>query len=244
MMKTYKIDSVASTNNYARDVYRSFDSVENFCVVARNQHQGKGQMGASWISEPGKNLTASFVLNKIDLSPKDQFKLSALVSLNLIYVLHSFGLFQVKLKWPNDLLSNNKKICGILIENILKADLINTCIIGVGLNVNQTTFENLPQASSLKKLLGKSFTIDEILQAIAIAFEKIPFQLKTWSSEKIYSEYHSYLFRKKSPSMFQLTSGEVIPGIIQHVNSDGKLIVQFEDEIQQDFEVKEIKLLY
>ena len=239
-----RIDETKSTNNYAKKLYLDKKYDVDFCVIAHHQSAGKGQLGATWVSDPGKNLTISLVLQNVNISVNEQFKLSALVSLNLHAALQKLNLHKVKLKWPNDVIINQSKVAGVLIETIVREQLIKTTIIGIGLNVNQIEFENLPKASSIKLVSGINYNLDEVLQILLQELGKLHLQLKSYKITKVLDAYHSLLFRRLKPSMFQLQNGEIQPGIIQGVQENGLLQVLFENEILKSFDVKEIKLIY
>lgn len=238
------IQQTESTNMHARHLLNEAYSSENFCVVTHHQIAGKGQLGATWQSEKGKNLTFSLVMQNLQLEVQNQFQLSVLVSLNMIEALNKIGFFKIQLKWPNDIISNKYKIAGILIETIIQNNLVNTAIIGIGLNVNQTEFLGLPKASSLKRITGIHYNLEEVLHQILVEMEKIPLQLKTRNPAELFEKYHQLLFRRNRASMFQFPDGSVKPGIIQGVKPSGSLRILFEDDYEEDFEVKEIKLLY
>ena len=151
---------------------------------------------------------------------------------------------KLNVKWPNDILAENKKICGILIENVIKYNEIEGTIIGIGLNVNQMIFDDLPNVSSLKALTGIVFNLDELLQAI---IENLKFYFNLLSKEELEmlkAEYETYLFRKEKPSTFELISGDIFPGFIEGVDTTGKLIIRLEDNIKKTFDLKEVRLLY
>jgi BirA family biotin operon repressor/biotin-[acetyl-CoA-carboxylase] ligase len=238
------IPQTESTNIHARHLLNEENITGNFCVTTPYQIAGKGQLGASWQSEKAKNITISLGLQNLKLEVHRQFELSALVSLNLIKALQNLGFFKIQLKWPNDIISNNYKIAGILIETIIQNSLINTAVIGIGLNVNQTEFIHLPKASSLKSISGIHYNLDEILHQILVEMQKIPTQLKYKNSTELYEKYHQYLFRKDKASMFEFPSGTRQPGIIKGVKKNGSLRIIFEDDLEQNFDVKEINLLY
>lgn len=242
--KLLNIRKVESTNSYAKRLILGGVESLNLCVIAKHQTHGKGQLGASWQSEEGKNLTFSLVFQYLKLDINHQFKLSALVSLNLVKALQSLGLFKIKLKWPNDIISNKHKIAGILIENIVQHSSINTSIVGIGLNVNQTHFPELPQASSMKNITGIHYNLEEVLHAILFEMEKIPIQLFSRNMEEILEKYHAYLFRNQKPSMFKFPDGNLQPGIIKGIRPNGNVCIVFEDEVEKDFEAKQIKLIY
>ena len=151
---------------------------------------------------------------------------------------------KLKIKWPNDILSEKNKICGILIENVIKNNKLNSCIIGVGLNVNQTEFKNLPKASSLKSTIGKHFNLDELLTNIINHLKYYFTRLDNGDLAELKQEYEDELFRKNSPSTFKNAEGELFSGFIKGISNSGKLNVLLEDEIIQEFDLKEITLLY
>jgi len=141
-------------------------------------------------------------------------------------------------------LSDRMKVCGILIENIFKSDILQGAILGIGLNINQTKFDNLPQASSLKLVTGRSYETNEIL---VVLIEKLKNRFENLNPSHFFSikeEYLSFLFRKNKPSTFQDSCGNSFVGIIQGVSQEGKLKVLIEDEKVNDFDLKEIRLLY
>ncbi len=243
-MRSIKVLATDSTNLFLRELFREEPDIENCYVVTEEQTKGKGQMGAGWASEKGKNLTFSLLLNDLNLKIDEQFKLSAIVAMSIIEVLKKLQIPKMKIKWPNDILAENLKICGILIENILVSGRVGSTIIGIGLNVNQLEFENLPQAASLKKLTGVHFDLDYLLKLLVNTIEKNIYEKKDWKIEAVLNEYYSHLFRLNKASTFEFPHGERKTGIIKKVSKQGRLIILFEDHIEQEFDIKEIKLLY
>lgn len=243
-MKSIKVRTTPSTNIYLRELYRANPNIKNCYVVAENQTQGRGQMGANWNSEKGKNLTFSVLLDGLNLKIENQFKLSAITSLAVLKVLKRFGILNLKVKWPNDILADGFKICGILIENIFSNQKINTAIIGVGLNVNQINFDALYRASSLKKLTGVHYDLDSVLKQLVQQIENDIYEFLAFSHEAILEKYHKHLFRIEKASTFQFPNGERTTGIIKKVSQQGLLEILFEDEKRNSFEIKEIRLLY
>ncbi|NCP90405.1 MAG: biotin--[acetyl-CoA-carboxylase] ligase, partial [Flavobacteriales bacterium] len=151
---------------------------------------------------------------------------------------------KLSVKWPNDILSEDKKICGVLIENVIKQNRFKASIIGVGLNVNQTNFEDLPKATSLKLLTGTTFSLDEVLHTM-IKFLKYYFMiLRKEEYFFLKQEYESYLFRKNKPSTFKDAEGSVFSGIIKGISNAGNLRVLIEDDIVKEFDLKDVSLLY
>lgn len=214
------------------------------CVVAKKQLQGRGQRGSSWDAEEGKNLTFSVFLPRPGIKPTHQFLLSANVAISLINALEKFDLPRLKIKWPNDILSANHKIAGILIENVLSEAKVTGSVIGVGLNVNQENFEGLPQAGSMKTVTGREFDLQKVLKTILVEMEKGFQQLSDSNSEAILSTYKNHLFRRLVPSTFKLPDGKLFTGMILNVTTSGKLMVQKDEEETVEFDLKEVSLCY
>ncbi|GAA4271092.1 biotin--[acetyl-CoA-carboxylase] ligase [Aquimarina gracilis] len=243
-MDIIKVDAIDSTNAFLRELNRQKQFDGPVCVMAKEQLAGKGQMGTVWQSEPGKNLTCSVFMQVKGIELVEQFFISIAVSLAVCDALNDLLITKLSIKWPNDILSDRKKICGILIENVVKNGSLNGAIIGIGINVNQLEFDNLPQAGSLKKILGKDLEIEEVLDVLLTKLEQRFTQLTTSSFAMLKKEYERLLFRRNKPSTFLDAEGNSFVGIIQSVNNEGKLQVLLEDEIVTPFDLKEISLLY
>ncbi|WP_430409747.1 biotin--[acetyl-CoA-carboxylase] ligase [Kordia sp.] len=243
-MKIIKLDAIDSTNTYLRQLSNT-ELLEDFTIViADSQTAGKGQMGTTWSTEKGKNLTFS-VFKKISCLDVDEgFYISMATSLAIYNALTNFHIPKLAIKWPNDILSESQKICGILIESVIQNSKMTAAIIGIGLNVNQTTFEIGINASSLKKITGIHFDLDEVMFQITNQLKKYSRLITDRSFDILKTEYESLLFRKDKPSTFRKLNGDFFMGFIQGVDEDGKLIVLLEDEIVETFDLKEIKLMY
>ncbi|TDW52225.1 BirA family biotin operon repressor/biotin-[acetyl-CoA-carboxylase] ligase [Flavobacterium sp. 270] len=242
-MKLIKLDAIDSTNDFLKSLF-SQDELENFTVVtAENQTKGKGQMGAKWQSESGKNLIMSALVKDFLFDNEQVFNLSIIVAMSVIEVLKTFDIPELSIKWPNDIMSYTKKIGGILIENTIKSDGRIVSVVGLGLNVNQTNFDELPNASSLAVISGHDFD-KEILPALII--EKIQQNIDLWKndSEDFSKNYFNNLFRKGIPMPFKNTANQNFMGIIQGVSAIGKLQVLLEDDSISEFDIKEIQMLY
>lgn len=243
-MRIIKLDATDSTNSYLRKLYNESGVIDYTVVSAKFQTKGRGQMGTLWNSESSKNLTISVFKDVSALFIEHPFYISIATSLAIIRTLQSFSIPRLSVKWPNDILSEDKKVCGILIENVIKQNSLKASIIGVGLNVNQTTFQNLPKASSLKLLSGNNFNLDEVLFTV-IKFLKYYFMLlRNEEYDIVKNEYESYLFRKNKPSTFRNAEGSLFTGIIKNISEAGSLQILLEDDILKEFELKEIALLF
>ena len=243
-MKIIKLDAIDSTNRFLKALSAQ-ESRENFTVVStESQTQGKGQRGSGWTSETGKNLAFSVLYNQKIEEIASLFTLNIVVALSVVEALKTVSNLNFAIKWPNDILAENKKIAGILIENTFKNQNEVQSIIGIGLNVNQSQFENLPQASSLFLLESQLFDREALLISIVNRLEFNLNKLENLNEDYFWNAYHAILFKKDVVSAFELALGNRFVGKIQKVTKDGKLEVLMEDDSVTFFDVKEVKMLY
>lgn len=241
-MNIIKLNAINSTNDYLKSL-ASAQYLENFTLVtAETQTQGKGQMGAVWNAQAGKNLTFSILLKDLLNDTAAIFTLNVAVAVAVASAVSGFGIADISIKWPNDILAGNKKICGILIENSIKSDGQIHSIIGIGLNVNQTDFEGLPKASSMAVKAGKPFDKDEVMLAIAHQLQQHVSDLES-DAPALWQQYHDLLFKKDIPMPFE-KEGRRFMGIIQKVTQNGQLEVLLEDDTLAHYNIKEVQLLY
>jgi len=243
-MKTIKLDAIDSTNDFLKRLIQH-QTVENFTVVtAQKQTKGKGQMGAIWETDEYKNLITSILIKKTLSNYETIFELNIAVALSIINALKKIKIPALSIKWPNDIMSDNKKIAGILIENIFKEKGNIESIVGIGLNVNQTDFENLPKASSLKNIMNQEFYVEEILGEIVRNLQFYTEKIKNKEVELLWKSYHELLFKIGKPVVFENNNQEKFMGIIQAVNKNGQLEVMLEDDSVQSYGIKEISMIY
>ncbi len=243
-MHIIKLNAIDSTNAYLKTLSMETVLEDYTTVVANSQTKGRGQMGTNWQSQPSKNLTASVFKSVQFIRIEQQFYISMATSLAICKALGQFYIPQLHIKWPNDILSANKKIAGILIENVIKQQRLQGCIIGIGLNVNQKYFENLPTAASMQLLTGVVYDIDEVL---AVVLRQLQYYFKLLEHKRfkdLKKEYESLMFRREKPSTFVDASGEQFTGYIKGVTEDGKLQVMVEDNNINTYDLKEIQLMY
>ena len=242
-MKLIKLNAIDSTNAFLKGL-ASKQELENFTVVsAESQTKGKGQMGAVWTAEASKNLIMSVLVKYFLLDASQIFNLNIAVSVAVIEVLESINIPDLSIKWPNDIMSYNKKIGGILIENSIKSDGTIVSIVGLGLNVNQIDFENLPKASSLALVSGKEFDKESLVISIC---ESIENKIAIWNFSPIefWDIYTKNLYKFGVPMPFSDPNDNHFMGIIQGVSAIGKLRVMLEDDRIAEFDIKEIQMLY
>jgi len=242
-MNIIKVNATDSTNLHLKRLIAEELLTDFTVLVTKEQLLGRGQAGSKWISEAGKNLTFS-ILKRFDGWPvASQYMISMATSLAIFDALTALNIPNLAIKWPNDILSGHTKIGGILIENTLKGNLIDRSVLGVGLNVNQESFGDLSQVSSLKLLTGTTHDLDFLLETIMLKMKLVFQNLKNNGGEAIERRYHEVLFMKDKLSKFEL-KGELVEGYIRGVSKSGKLLVGFEDGSTHEYALKEIRLLY
>ncbi|WP_317045245.1 biotin--[acetyl-CoA-carboxylase] ligase [Formosa algae] len=171
-MHIIKLDAIDSTNTFLKQL-SSCEMVEDYTVVvAKEQTMGRGQMGTIWESETAKNLMFSVFKDVSFVPVEKQFYISMVTAIGIYKALKKLALPRVKIKWPNDILSADKKICGVLIENIVTSNGLRDSVLGIGVNVNQTDFVGLPKASSLVNMVGRVFDLDEVLHHILVELKE------------------------------------------------------------------------
>ncbi|RWX01673.1 biotin--[acetyl-CoA-carboxylase] ligase [Flavobacterium cerinum] len=242
-MNIIKLSAINSTNDYLKGLTAA-QFVENFTiVVTEDQTGGRGQMGSKWNVEPGKNLTFSVLIKDLLLEINEIFNLNAAVAVSVIEGLESFNISNLSIKWPNDILAGNKKIGGILIENSIKNNGEIFSIVGIGLNVNQKDFGELPKASSLSLVTGKEYDKDAVMAGIVENLRRNVAGILNSNTNFIWNKYHSKLYKMGVPMPFD-KEGQKFMGIIKGVSKSGTLEVQLADDSVANFSIKEVQLLY
>ncbi len=242
-MNIIKLNATESTNQYLKDLGKKLD-LENFTIVcADKQTKGKGQMGATWFSEAGKNLTMSILVKDLIVKNSQIFDLNVVVACSIFNVLKSLNIANLSIKWPNDMMAGNKKIGGILIENSITSARI-VSIVGIGINVNQHDFIGLPQASSLHNVTHSEFDVQQLMLLMGTEIEKNCRMITQETVKNFWTIYHENLFKKNVPMVFENVLGSRFNGMIQKVEDNGQLTIMLEDDRFAGFGVKEVKMLY
>ena len=240
---------------------------EFFTIWAGEQTAGRGQAGNSWEAEPGKNLTFSTLLRPDDIPVEAFFRLNMLVSLAVVNTIQqTYGLLNSEafnsssaalnggiatIKWPNDIYIGDKKVCGILIENILGEK--KYAIAGVGLNVNQRVFvSNAPNPTSLALETGHEWELEPLLEQIIKEMKALrpllcePEELKSRYMRMLYRRegYWPYIEREVStaPTMIaQGASADIFEARIIDILDDGTLLLERRDGEKRNYHFKQIR---
>lgn len=215
---------VDSTNNYALNLIKNRLAVAGTCFFAHQQNNGKGQMGKKWQTTPSQNIILSIVADISTIHLQNQFGLVAMSALGCYDFFTKYAIDKTAIKWSNDLYWCDKKAGGILIETINQDDK-RFAIIGIGININQTNFdESLPNPVSLKQITGKTFNIIELAQELCNCIDKWYQILLENRFHLLLESYNNVLYKKNET--VKLKNGNVVfKGIIQKVNEFGELEV-------------------
>jgi len=240
-LKLIKLSAIDSTSSFLKRLAQE-SVLENYTVVtAENQFSGRGQQQETWHSKANKNLTISIYTSFKNLKIHNQKYLNYAISIAIFETLSTLKIPNLSIKWPNDILSANKKMCGILIENMIKGIKIESSIIGIGLNVNQEKFPSyLQNAISIKNCINKETDLNVLLdRLVAYLREKIEL-LNADQFHTLEEKYLSVLYKKNIPTMFKNSNNDLFIGIIKNVSSEGKLQIQLEDDSIKEFGIKEV----
>ena len=242
MLKHIHLEQTDSTNAYLQRQQLECD-IRNWVVSADEQTAGKGMGSNTWESEVGKNLTFSLALDMGFLPAAKQFLLSEAVPLAIVEVLDTIlPPDQLSIKWPNDIYYGNRKLAGILINSTIKAAMMDVSIIGIGLNVNQTQFQDWPtHPVSLKQITGKGYDLQPLLEQVAESINNKVEVLKT-NPTIIKQDYLKRLFRYRTWAEYEV-DGKVLQLYMTGIDEFGRLLLLDETDRLYCFDIKEIKFL-
>lgn len=223
--KILVFDEVESTNDLAKFQF-SQNAPDGLVIVADSQTKGRGRMGRSWHSEPGGGIYFSILL-KPQIPPSHCPRLSLMAAIAVVQAVNKFSKTRATLKWPNDILLNQKKLCGILSE-YCKNQSQDAVIIGIGVNANQARFpEPLKEIATSLRIENRE-TVDrvELLKTILIHLDQ---EYRSFVSDKEYPlaqkwTRHSDMFGKTISLTHEKTSGVAL-----RLDNAGNLIVRTED---------------
>jgi BirA family biotin operon repressor/biotin-[acetyl-CoA-carboxylase] ligase len=236
-----KLNAIDSTSSFLKEMAKNSTLKNYTVVVAKDQTKGRGQRESSWSSEPYKNLTFSVFISDLDLQITHQKYFNFAICLAVYDVISKYIDNQLFIKWPNDILSANQKICGILIENSISQGFIQKSIVGIGINVNQEEFrDDLNKVSSLTNITGKLYNLDDLLIEVVNSIKIRVKQVVQKDYKNLEADYLNALYKKNTPSMFRTTKNVLFMGKIIGISSSGNLQVELEDERVKEFGIKEI----
>ena len=239
--KYYSFQELPSTNTWLMESLVAHKLPEGTLVLADHQTEGKGQFGAIWSSEPSSSLTFSILLKPIFLPISNTFDISICIALAIHDCLNELRP-GFKIKWPNDIYFENKKVAGILIENQFHKSSCEHSVVGIGLNVNQTEFFKLPKATSLKQIIGVNFPVQNLLDRLCETIEARYLQLRANMYPSLLKSYLEHMYWFNEIHTFQTNAIQFNATIIG-VLRNGRLLLKFSDGSKRDFEIKELQFI-
>ncbi len=239
--KIIRLETVKSTNDYLQEKINELIMYNKVIVIASVQTGGKGYSNNKWESEPGKNLTISYLFRPDFLMPEKQFLISKFISLGIIDFLELY-LLDLHIKWPNDIYANDKKIAGILIENSIIGDELYYSVAGIGINVNQEIFsQNLINPISMKNITGFEYSLDDCLDILMTMIENRYNTLKE-APDIIDKDYLTYLYRYNIFHPFRFEN-KWFNGKITGLDSSGRLVIEKENGVVNIYGFKEVEYI-
>ncbi len=239
------LDESDSTN---RELWRMTEAgpipPEGSVLQAGNQTAGRGLGNNRWKSEPNQNLTVSILLKPVFLPPARQFFLNKSVAVGIRNALSELCPDKVfKIKWPNDIVAENKKVAGTLIENRIMGQTCEFSIVGIGINVNQTHFPaDLPNPTSLALLCRKQYSLQECLNHLLHHTGKQYERLAQGHLADLDREYLNHLLGYGQRMYFK-KGKEVFKASITGVDEYGKIILQHNSGKRASYVMKEVQML-
>jgi BirA family biotin operon repressor/biotin-[acetyl-CoA-carboxylase] ligase len=235
---------IGSTNTYLRENIHTIEAPA--FIYADIQNAGRGQRGNTWLSEPYANLLFSALWKPANLPANKQFSLSEAVALSIVEALASLHV-TASVKWPNDIYVDDRKICGILIENALMGTSLEHSIIGAGINLNQRSFPaSLPNPVSVHQITGVDTDIDAF---IATLLDIMTTKLQSIETEEGRTELHHQYMRTlwrgdgTAHPFRNPTTGETFLATIIDVEPMGHLRLRTSDGSDLRYAFKEVEFV-
>lgn len=240
------LQDVDSTNSEMKRWMGVCPDLQSFSFVSADfQSSGRGQVGNTWESERNANLLASILYRpKYEMHVRHQFNISMAAALAVkSTVEHHLNISpeRIKVKWPNDVYVDNRKICGILIENSLAGANIAYSIIGIGLNINQEKFvSNAPNPVSMFQISNEKININEVSIFLQRSFCQLASEIEQ-DINQVHSKYIKALFRADGElHEWALPDGSHFEAKILDTLSTGHLILEDSLKNQKQFAFKEV----
>ena len=237
-----KVSQTASTNTYLSRLAATLPG--GTVIYTPSQTAGRGQKGNSWESEDGKNLTFSLLLKRPPVKARDQFYLSEAAALAVVEALTAEAGDGFSVKWPNDVYWQDKKVCGMLLENSLDGTDIATCIVGIGINVNQERFlSDAPNPVSLINITGREHDLMALLKRVCSRIEQLVDSLADDSARRdLHERYMTALYRNDGQQHpWEDATGHRFMASVAGIAPDGTLTLLHDDGTRHDYLFKQVK---
>jgi BirA family biotin operon repressor/biotin-[acetyl-CoA-carboxylase] ligase len=236
------LPSCHSTNDIANEIIQNKEFIDGTVILTDHQTAGRGQRGNHWESTTGQNLLMSIILKTEYVSLEKTFDLSITVAVSVLETLQSFNVPNLSIKWPNDLYINQKKTGGILIENSISGNKMSHSIVGIGINMGQTKFEN-PRATSIalecpSVKINRETVVEKLCESLELNLDL----LKNNKFINVKEKYLEHLFGKDELRSFKSAEG-IFEGTITGISENGHLKIISQNE-EKYYNIKEIEYLF
>ncbi|HYC39930.1 MAG TPA: biotin--[acetyl-CoA-carboxylase] ligase [Chitinophagaceae bacterium] len=239
-----ELQSVDSTNNYARSLIARGKASHGTAIFAQDQLKGKGQRGRHWVTEKDAGVSLTVVLEPRKAAVTELFSISACVATAATELLVGVGI-DARIKWPNDLYFADRKLGGILIENVFSAGTEqgtwNWSVAGIGINVNQEWFPpELPNPVSVKQITGVAQDPRQLALELCRILERRLRMMQQQGFAAVLEEYNHLLYRKDEKVRLR-KENRVFDATLCGVSAAGKLVVRH--VLEEEFSFEEVEWL-
>lgn len=225
-----------STNRHLQRLLDAGQAKEGTTVLSDMQTEGRGQRGKQWVSLPGQGIYASVLFTPASLAVGKQFQFNKAIACGVAAYIHSRTGLKAEIKWPNDILVEDKKVAGILIENNIRGSHVSSCIAGIGINLNQGNFEGEFETTpvSLLQLRGVRY---DARQEMALLYPHLMsryFQFCREGATVVSEQYNNLLYGRGRSGFYQNEAG-LFSGTLLEVDEEGAAIIGKEGQITRHF---------
>lgn len=237
--------TIASTNTYASQLLSSKSRPKDGTVIFTDyQSEGIGQRGSSWHTESGKAVTMSVILYPQFLSPENHYFLTIVAALAVHHFCKDyFPENKISIKWPNDILIDNRKLCGILTQGRVKKQLFQSLILGIGINL--FPFHTFPGDESriayLNEFNNELKPLKEIVIDLCLQLDKYYQLLRMGKQDVLLKEFYDALYRyDKKLRFYDYKRERIREGIVKGISNNGDLLIAI-DDVVNTYGIKSIK---
>lgn len=223
--KIYSYETTDSTNDVAHRLAQS-GALEGTAVFSEGQSKGRGRMGRHWVSPKGKGIYFSFILRP-DVSPAEAPKITLMSAVAVARAIRKITHLGALIKWPNDILINERKVCGILTEMSAEVNTVRYIVLGIGINVNTGKGDLPKEATSLKYEAGEEIPRVELAQEILRELERQYHIYKEKGFKKIIDEWKG-LSHTLGEEVKIVCQNRKIEGTAVDLDSSGALVVRLD----------------
>jgi BirA family biotin operon repressor/biotin-[acetyl-CoA-carboxylase] ligase len=236
------LDQTPSTQLYLQDLCAKTEPIDGTAILSYHQTAGKGQGLNIWHSTPGRNIALSILLRPDFLTLQNQYLLNMAIALAVRDLIADLTRQEVRIKWPNDILVNGRKIAGILINNTLQGHRWKNAVIGIGINVNEAAFPvKLPHATSLSLVMQHEFELDAVVSLLFEKLEQRYLSLKGKAFTQVLNEFNQSLFRINEEIIIS-DHDTIYSATLIGVGIDGRIITSTPAGVNRAFRHKEVAI--